>query len=72
VFRVFEKHKPPVNFSDLKNKAMHITGRTKHCKEHKGANLFKNTRISTRDLKKHKGANLFINTRISTTRDQFT
>jgi len=36
-------------------------------KEHKGANLFKNTMIlTTRD---HKGANLFINTRISTTRE---
>jgi len=42
-------------------------GPTKHRKEHKGANLFKYTKIlTTRDLKKHKGANLFINTRIST------
>jgi len=44
-------------------------GLIKHRKEHKGANLFKNTRISTtRDHKEYKGANLFINTRISTTR----
>jgi len=43
---------------------------TKHRKKHKGANLFKNTRISTtRDNEEHKGANLFINTRISTTRE---
>jgi len=43
-------------------------GPTKHRKEHKGANLFKNATISTTmDLKEHKEANLFINTRISTT-----
>jgi len=35
----------------------------------KGANLFKNTRISTRDHEEHKGANLFIDTRISATRE---
>jgi len=41
-------------------------GPTKHRKEHKGANLIKNTRISTtRDHEERKGANLFINTRIS-------
>jgi len=47
-----------------------IGGPTKHHKEHKEANLFKNTRISTtRDHEEHKGVNLFINTRISTTRE---
>jgi len=36
-------------------------GPTKHRQEHKGANLFKSTRIST--TRDHKGPNLFTNTR---------
>jgi len=39
-------------------------GSTKYRKEHKGVNLFKNTRISTtRDNEEHKGTNLCINAR---------
>jgi len=57
----------------MNQKPYKMKGPTKHHKEHNGAKLLKNTRISTtrttRDLKKHKGANLFINTRISTTRE---
>jgi len=45
-------------------------GPTKHRKEHKGADLFKNTRIlTTRDHKEHKRTNFLINTKISTTRE---
>jgi len=50
----------------FKNNATAIRNPTKHRKEYKGANLFKNIRIPTRDHKEHKGTNLFINTRNST------
>jgi len=58
-----------------KNEEINYLGPTIHRKEYKGANLFKNTRTSTkRDHEEHKGANLFINTKFQqqgSTRDQY-
>jgi len=50
------------------------TGPTKHRKEHKGANLFKNTRISTTRDKdfNNKGPQRTQEYKVINTRDQFT